>query len=230
MLLDPTKKHIFIWVPGTGGHEVHPAFRAAVEKQLGDEAQLLHVEYPAIWNFDKSVPVGIKELTKMLKQVRKEKTPDQKVYVGGSSQGAWVISDVYNPQFGYDRIYSVSRTPNLPYNDIVTKTVIFGHPGVAHTHWHDRIEGSPMWEIDNPHDAVAYSWPGEERKLVRALGDLWKGKFWKLGTILWEVIKHPKKSSQLIWLILCATGVVWWTDSPHDYSQQMPLVVYWLIN
>jgi hypothetical protein len=222
--VDTTKKFIFVWVPGTGGHGVHPAFREAVKNMVGDDAQLLHVEYPATWNFDESVPVGEQALKDLLKVIAAEKTLEQKVLVGGSSQGAWVISNVYG-HTSYNDTFAA-----LPLPPVVHKTVMFGHPGVAENHDHEFVMGDNVWEIADENDAVTFKWPGQERRLVRALVDVQKGKVWKLPVLLWATLTHPVRAFKMLWLIACYTGLVKWTDSPHEYGQKMPLAVYWLVN
>jgi len=229
-MIDTTKEFIFIWVPGTMGHEVHPVFEQAVHTIAPDgDYQLLCVEYPAKWNFDDSVPYGEEALWKMLREVHKEKAPEQKVLVAGSSQGAWVISNVmagtpYNDTFA---------TPNSPivseYRTIVHKTVLFGQPGVAVANW-DEPEAD-VWEIsDLENDAVTFEYPGKERKLIRAIGDVFDWKLWHLFTILWFAILHPVRAIRMLYVILTYAGILNLNDSPHDYGRWMPLAVYWLVN
>lgn len=222
-MIEADKKFIFVWVPGTGGHEVHEAFAQAVHTQHGKDAQIIVVDYPASWDFDKSVPEGEKALKATLKQLSRERTLDQKVLVAGSSQGAWVISNVYT-NTNYNDVFASSPLP-----PVVTKTVLFGHPGVADSYAPESGWDDSVWEInDAENDAVTFGWPGNERRLIRAAMDLKHGKVWKLPVLLWEGIKHPVKFMRIGYLVACYTGLVWWTDSPHEYARTMPLAVYWL--
>lgn len=229
MIVDTTKKFIFIWVPGTMGHDVHPAFKRAVKDLVGDESQLIHVEYPALWDFDNSVPQGETALKAMLKQVAAEKLPEQKVFVGGSSQGAWVIGNVYG-NTPYTQTFTAGQD-EFNYAEVANKTVLFGHPGVAKEHDHTFHVEDKLWEInDAKNDAVTFGWRGENRKIVRAVVDLQHGKWWKAFYLLGKVVTHPVKAFKLLWLIACYVGLIKWATSPHDYSHQMPLAVYWLVN
>lgn len=222
-MVDTTKQFLFVWVPGTGGHDVHEAFGQAVHTQLGDDAQIIVVDYPASWDFDKSVPLGEQALKDTLKQIAREKLPEQKVLVGGSSQGAWVISNVYT-NTNYNDAFAAAPLP-----PVVHKTVLFGHPGIADGYAPEKGWPASVWEVnDAENDAVTFQWPGVERRLIRSYMDVRKGKVWKLGPILWEMLKHPVRAMRFLYLIACYTGLVWWTDSPHEYARAMPLAVYWL--
>lgn len=222
-MVDPTKTHIFVWVPGTGGHEVHESFEQAVHTQYGDAAQIIKIDYPASWNFDDSVPVGEKALKDTLRTISREKTPEQLVMVAGSSQGAWVIANVYT-NTNYNDVFAAGLLPS-----VVHKTVLFGNPGVSESYAPESGWGESVWELnDAEHDAVTFGWPGSERRLVRAFVDIQKGQVWKVGTIMWEAIKHPVRAMRIMYLLAAYAGLVWWADSPHEYGRMMPLAVYWL--
>jgi len=214
--IDHTKKRVFIWVPGTGGHEPHPAFVDAVNMICGEDAQILHVEYPATWDMETSVPAGVKAFKKLVEEVRwKIDHTTQEVYVGGSSQGAWVISLAY-------------KDPDI--RNFAKKTVIFGHPGVADTHDHYYDHDDTILEINHPDDAVTFGWSEDRDKMVRAFSRAQRGDFKSILYVLGLAVRHPIRLARFIYIIAIHAGLITWNTSPHDYSQQMPLAVYWLIH
>lgn len=215
-IIDQEKKRIFIWVPGTGGHDVHPAFEDAVHLICGDDAQILCVEYPATWNMEDSVPKGVKALKKLIEEIKwKIDFTTQKVYIGGSSQGAWVISEAY-------------EDPEIA--AFASKTVLFGHPGLAKDHDHQYSEKDKVLEFNHPDDPVTYGWSEDRKKMVDAFSRAQRGSLKAICYILWLTIRNPIRLFRFLYVILIHVGIITWNTSPHDYSQQFPLAVYWLIH
>lgn len=212
--IDLSKKRIFIWVPGTGGHEPHPAFIDAVKMICGNDAQILHVEYPAVWDMAYSVPLGVKAFKELIDDIRlKIDHTTQEVYVGGSSQGAWVISEAY-------------EDPEV--KAFAYKTVLFGHPGLAADHDHHFDQDDNILEINHPDDAVAFGWAEDRNAMVQNFSKAQRGNIRAILALLWLAICHPLRLLRFVYLILVHAGVITWNTSPHDYSQQMPLAVYWM--
>jgi hypothetical protein len=216
MLVDATKRHVFIWTPGTGGHEVHPNFKKAVDMICQGDAQIIVVDYPAEWNMEESVPEGVRSLTAVLKRVNEEYDPEtQNVYLAGSSQGSWVISEVADD--------SDLMAP-------VTKTVLFGHPGLAENHDHHYDEDDTLWEINHPDDAVTFGWAEDREKLIESFSKAQRLNPKAVAYLLWMCVRHPIRLFRFIYLIFAQKGWVWWNSSPHDYSNIMPMAVYWMIH
>lgn len=215
--IDPLKKRVFIWVPGTGGHEPHPAFVDAVNMVVGEEdGQIVHVEYPASWDMEESVPAGVEAFKKLVEEIKPQLVPDfHTVYVGGSSQGAWVISETYK---------------EAEMRDFAHKTVMFGHPGLADEHDHVYDGHDDILEINHPDDAVAFGWEYDRRKMVESFSRAQEGDFMSILFVLWLAVRHPIRLARFIYLIAVQAGLIRWNTSPHDYSQHMPLAVYWLIH
>ena len=229
MLVDQSKSLVFVWVPGTGGHEVHPAFKDAVASVIKDDYQIICVQYSAEWDFSKSVPDGERALKDTLRKISLEITSGQRVFVAGSSQGSWVISDVYN-NTPYVESFGVGAD-KFDFRSVADKTVIFGHPGISDVHDHQYENDDSIWEInDTEHDAVTFGWSENHAKIIRSIVAVMHGKVWRLPFLLWLMLRHPKKFSRLLYLILYHAGIMKWNTSPHDYSRQMPLAVYWLVN
>jgi len=213
--LDATT-HVFIWVPGTGGHEVHPAFKAAAIKATKGDCQFVVIDYPASVDFIGSVKKGIVALTKVLNEVDIARQPHQKIYLAGSSQGSWVISDT---------LYTNEALLAIP-----DKVVLFGHPGLSANH-HHFDDHHKIWEIDNPNDAVTFGWNTVERKEIsKALSDIYKLKPHGITTLIKYSFKRPLLLWRLFVLIVLHTKLINWVTSPHDYSNEMPLAVYWLVH
>jgi hypothetical protein len=214
--IDLTKKRIFIWVPGTGGHEPHPAFVDAVKMICEDDAQILHVDYPAIWDMEKSVPKGVEAFKALIEDIRfKIDYSTQEVYIGGSSQGAWVISEAY-------------KDPEV--RDFAKKTVMFGHPGLADKHDHLYDEDDTILEINHPDDAVTFGWNYDRAEMVEHFSRAQSGSIKSILYLLGLAIRHPIRLARFMYIIAIHAGLITWNTSPHDYSQQMPLAVYWLIH
>jgi hypothetical protein len=210
------RKRIFIWVPGTGGHEPHPSFEAAVDMICGEDAQILHVEYPATWDMENSVPAGVKAFKELVEEIRwKIDYTTQEVYVGGSSQGAWVISEAY-------------KDPEM--RSFAKKTVMFGHPGLAEVHDHIFEADEDILEVNHPDDAVTYGWGADRKKMVDDFSRAQHGDAKAILSVLWLAICHPIRLFRFAYLIAIQAGIITWNTSPHDYSQQMPMAVYWLIH
>lgn len=216
-MVDQTKSNIFVWVPGTGGHEVHPAFKAAAEKATKGDCQFICVDYPASVNFVESVQTGIKQLTKTLKRISNTKLPHQRVFIGGSSQGAWVIGDaLFNDPFLLE---------------LMDKAILFGDPGISQSpDFHFQYE-ERVWVINNPNDAVTFGWDSAEKEeITRGLLNLYKLRPAGLVTLLKYTFKKPTLLWRLFVLTVLHTKVINWVTSPHDYSNQMPLAVYWMLH
>lgn len=206
--IDRTKDWLIVWVPGTGGHEVHAGFLATVTEQLGDSVQVLLVDYPASVDFEDSVPDGRAALDAMLREIAAEKLPFQRVAVAGSSQGSWVISE------GLD----------LVSYDVVHKTVCFGLPGMAPPVPPSMAEH--VWVVDSPFDAVTYGWVGTEGKIVHHASLAVQGAWWNLIPLVFYMVLSPLNSWMLAGLILTHYRIP--RLSPHDYTPQMPLAVRWM--
>jgi hypothetical protein len=213
-IIDHTKKHIFIWVPGTGGHEPHPAFVDAVQMICGRDAQILHVEYPAEWNMEKSVKAGVKAMKEFIEEISCQIDYNtQQICIGGSSQGAWVISEAY-------------KDPKV--RAFAHKTVLFGHPGVADKHDHKFEEDDSILEINNHDDAVTFGWEEDRKEMVKNFSRAQRGNIKAILSVLWLAMCHPVRLVRFMYLIAIHAGIITWNTSPHDYSQEMPLAVYWL--
>src|SRR5687767_1159885 len=150
-LLDPTKTHVFVWVPGTGGHEVHPAFHEAAMKATGGDCAFVCIDYPASVNFVSSSKEGVAALKAALTRISEVKTPEQIVYLAGSSQGAWVVGDCLynNEQF---------------LESLIRKAVLFGGPGIRESNDFNFFYEERVWEIDNKNDAVTFGWDSKSRE------------------------------------------------------------------
>lgn len=216
--LTPDTKHIFIWVPGTGGHEPHPAFVAAVEAICQEPYQILYVAYPAQWRLKESVAAGVKATKALIDEVSAQlDRQTQKIYMGGSSQGSWVLDEVLA-----DPVYSF----------FPDKAVIFGHPGTDPTRPHDnKFDGDDtIWEINDPKDSVTFGWDGKEQEIVDAFTQAQRGHIPSMFKILGLAAIHPIRLTRLLYLAGAHVGLFPWSNSPHDYSQQMPLAVYWMLH
>ena len=213
----PNTKHIFIWVPGTGGHEVHPAFKKAIESICKEPYQILCVYYPASWKLKFSVEAGIKATKDLIDEISPQLDRNsQKLYMGGSSQGSWVLDDVLE-----DPVYSF----------FPDKAVLFGHPGTDSTHLNSKFEGDDsIWEINDPKDTVTFGWGGKEQEIVEAFSKAQNGNVRAIFKVLGLAALHPIRLGRLLFLAVHHVGMIPWSNSPHDYSNQMPLAVYWLIN
>lgn len=212
--LDPLRQHIFIWVPGTSQQGVNAAFQTAVDDLLDGSAQVLHVQYPAAWNFTISVPMGTEALKRLLRQVHAAKAENQTVYLAGFSQGAWVISNVI-------------ADPEL--RALARKTILYGHPGVAPNHYHEDNDDD-VWEVNNSSDAVTFGWDGREQEIIDSIGMFFGGKPIRgLLSLIGNIIHYPKTTLLIIELLMFKLPI--FRDksmSPHDYSKQMPFGIYWL--
>ena len=215
-MIDPTKKRVFIWVPGTGGHEVHPAFEAAVKLICQDDAQIIVVEYSAEWDMSDSVPEGVNALKKVLKTVKAEYDPEfHNIYLAGSSQGSWVITEV---------------TSDKELMEPVSKTVMFGHPGVAQNHDHDYQAADTVWEINHPDDVVTFGWSEDRATMVEHFSKAQKLHPKSIAYIIGLALRHPLRLGRFVYVIAAQAGIVRWNSSPHDYSNQMPMATYWMIH
>lgn len=212
--IDPAREHIFIWVPGTSQKGILTGFQKAVDDLLNGSAQVLHVQYPAAWNFSISVPMGTEALKRLLRQVHAAKTENQKIYLAGLSQGSWIISNVI-------------ADPEL--RAMSTKTILFGHPGVAPNHFHEENDDD-VWEVNNPGDAVTFGWDGKEQAIVDSINMFFNGKPIRgLIALFGCIVMHPKTTLLIIELLLFKLPI--FKDkrlSPHDYTGQMPYAVYWM--
>jgi len=199
------------------GHEPHPAFVDAVNMVVGEEdAQILYVEYMATWDMEKSVPDGVRAFRELVEDIRwKIDYSTQEIYVGGSSQGSWVISEAY-------------EDPEM--KNFAHKTVLFGHPGLAKDHDHKYDEGDTILEFNHPDDAVTFGWKEDRAKMVSDFSRAQHGNLGAIMRVLWLGIRHPIRLVRFMYLIMVHAGILTWNTSPHDYSQQMPLAVYWLIH
>lgn len=207
--------YLVVWVPGTGGHEVHPAFKDSCDKILKNNYQLFVVEYPAQWDLENSVPAGIEKTKNLLLDLVTRKGPNQKVVVAGSSQGAWVLSDALDCEMAYKRIH---------------RAVLMGHPGLDGTGDHvANIPGEKIWEINHPNDAVTYPWKGREREITKTLSSAMRGDISDIFKMLWIGVTHPVITYKIVKLLLYHARILRFASSPHDYSQVMPLAVYWLV-
>ncbi len=216
--LHPDTKHIFIWVPGTGGHEPHPAFVKAVEEVCQEPYQILYVAYPAQWRLQQSVEAGIKATKAMIDEISPLIDREiHKIYMGGSSQGSWVLDEVLA-----DTVYRY-----FPH-----KAVIFGHPGTDATHSHEnKFDGDDtVWEINDPKDTVTFGWDGKEQEIVEAFTKAQSGDISSILKILGLAITRPVRLFKLLFLAAHHVGLIPWSNSPHDYSNQMPLAVYWMLH
>lgn len=215
--LDYTKTNIFIWVPGTGGDEVHPAFRKAAEKATGGDCHFICVDYPASIDFIVSATRGMRELKRVLKIVAKQVKEGQRVFLGGSSQGSWVIGDT---------LYK-----DIELLDGLTKVVMFGDPGISQSPKFNFFYEEKIWEIDNPNDAVTFGWDEKDKEeITKALKGLYRFKPKSILTLLKYTFTRPALLFRLMTLTALHTKLFTWVNSPHDYSPQMPLAVYWLLH
>lgn len=206
VIIDRTKDWLVVWVPGTGGHEVHPGFQAAVDRVLGDKAQVFLVSYPASIDFEQSVPAGEDALKLVLRTLAAEKLDFQRVVVAGSSQGSWVIDAVHgDPAF-----------------EVVFKTVMFGLPAEAPPLTLD----ADTQVINSPVDAVTMPWLGNEQQIIRHVSAVVEGRWWHLVPMFGYMALNPVQVYLLAGLLM--THYRCPRLSPHDYTPQMPLAVKWL--
>lgn len=216
MQVDQSKEFIFLWVPGTMGHEAHPGFIDALNKVIPGRYQIFHVDYPASWHMATSVPAGRDEMRRVLRELAAQKLPHQKICVGGSSQGSWVISEAYED-------VEVAAIPH--------KTVMFGHPGVDDDgHYPEYKIGERVWEINHPEDAVTFDWDGREKEIAEAFSGAQRFKFRSILKVLGLVVRHPIRLFRFTMLVAYHARLLRFNTSPHDYTPTMPLAVYWMIH
>jgi hypothetical protein len=204
---------LVVWVPGTYGNAVHEGFLDAVEEHLGKDARMFSVDYPASADFATSVPAGLQALSRLIERLVTEKAPFQKILLGGSSQGAWVIHDF------------MESDPNFNH---VHKTVTFGLPALSGHHPAAPSDSAPVWDVTSAYDAVGWGWAGSEARILHHVSQVNSGKPWHAIPLLPYLLLNPVHTVGFIGLLLTHFNAR--RLSPHDYTPAMPLAVAWLTN
>ena len=106
----------------------------------------------------------------------------------------------------------------------------FGHPGTADFHDHNYGEDDTYWEIRHPKDAVTFGWHGHHKEVIEAINDLYHFRLKALKTVIWALFTHPKTFWHVSFLVFYTLPWFRRNESPHDYSRQFPLAVYWMLN
>jgi hypothetical protein len=149
--IDWSKDDIYVWVPGTGSHNINPGFEAAVrDANKNGSASLSRIEYEASDRTRPSVATGIETLRLVLAGIQAH-GGHHRVLVAGENQGSWVIGEALSD-------------PLL--KNVVTRAVIFGHPQPATHHYEDGHDPDVL-EINHSGDEV--STPTSFGKLADAL-------------------------------------------------------------
>lgn len=208
--IDMSNDVIVLWVVGTSNHKIHPTFGMLARLQWPD-ATIHVVDYMASWQFSKSKPNGDENFRATLDYIRKRLRKGQKVYVAGESQGAWIISDVMAEK---------------KYADLITKAVLFGHPGPADTHF---PPGGKVMEINHPADITSYPIDVDKHEMVKNVEGITHGDLTTIPYWLGIGFKHPdavvRFAVQMIGKLPVLKDIL--TD-PHDYRKDMYLAVLWL--
>ena len=165
--IDFSKRDIVLWVPGTSNHHVPDRLAAAVHAAWKDGgASLTHVEYPATWDMRPSVATGVATMKLVLAGIAAQ-GGNHRVLVAGESQGAWVLGEALaDPLLGR----------------VVDRAVLFGHPGLAKTHYEGGRDPRVL-EVNAEGDHVAAPVQGEAAKALDASVAINQKRLWKLGTI-----------------------------------------------
>lgn len=137
--IDWSKPDIVIWIPGTGEHDMDPAFRDAAEDSYKDgTASIAYLRYAASTDLHTSVPTGIATLKLVLEGIAAHGGV-HRVLIAGQDQGAWIAGEVL-------------ADPAM--RRVVDRTVLLGHPAAAaHSYADGRDAG--VLQINDPHDAAA---------------------------------------------------------------------------
>jgi len=201
--IDFSKDHIVIWVPGTNDKFIPSELRSRINLAFPNST-IVMLDYTATWNFSISIPHGIFSLAATLDYINKRKKPGTKVYVVGNSQGALITGEV------------LSRPE---YADIVSKSVLLGHPGISEHHYHDTTK--KVVEINHPKDFTTTELDGVDKaEMVKAVDSLMTGDMLKALYLLKVGVKHPLTAAWVAISSLRLLPVPILRDLPahHDYS------------
>jgi len=201
--IDFSNDHIVIWVPGTNDKSIPHEFRSRVEAAFSNSSVVM-LDYTATWNFSISIPHGIFTLAATLDYIKKRMKPGTKIYVVGNSQGALIAGEV------------LSRPE---YSNIVTRSVLLGHPGISEHHYHE--EAGKIVEINHPKDFTTMDLPGTDKaEIVKAVDSFMTGDMLKALYLLKVGVKHPLTAAWVAISSLRLLPVPILRDLPahHDYS------------
>jgi len=206
------KKIIVFWVPGTSNHSVPEEFESFAREYWGKDVEIVLCDYAATWQFNDSIPDGIRVLTQTLDFAAKKKRPGQKFYVAGESQGALIASEVVTQ--GH-------------YSKIVDKTALMGHPGIAPKHFHDKND--KILEINNALDPATFEWKGDYHELLDAVDRLTKADPSGIPILLRAALNNPVYAIALALLQLQNVSAFRnLLTNTHNYRDRMEYAVLWL--
>lgn len=210
--VDWSKRDLYIWVPGTSNHWIHPSFEAAVrDANQATGASLSRIEYEASWRMRPSVATGVETMRLVLAGIAAH-GGNHRVFVAGESQGAWILGEAMSdPRLG----------------GVVTRAVLFGHPSLA-LHQYTDGHDPRVTVVNNPGDMVAMPIHGNHAAALDALTGLHRAQLSKLPALIGVMLRNPAQAGQLLasvgrWIL----PLDLWKD-PHNYSAQMVEAVEWL--
>jgi hypothetical protein len=203
-----SKPDIALWVPGTGMTGMDPVWTYDAHQQFTD-ASVSAINYPATVDFASSVSTGMETVRLVLAEIAK-RGGDQRVMIGGHSQGAWVIGDAM-------------RDPAI--HGAIDRAVLYGNPGLAAAHYDDRRDGKVV-ELNDRHDPVHNS-DRDRRRFMRGLHGIEAGITPQNGV---DLVLGAVANSELAsyWESMTNDGNRWSHADPHVYTAQFRAGLEWL--
>ncbi|MCW2974343.1 MAG: hypothetical protein JWN72_2616 [Thermoleophilia bacterium] len=211
--IDFTKRDIYIWVPGTSCHDVHPAFRAALEQDPARAgASLTYLRYEASWEMRRSLPTGLATLLLVLEGIRK-RGRTHRVLLGGESQGAWIAGEAAaHPALGR----------------MVDRAVLMGHPWLAANQYSDGHDPR-IFEVDHRGDMVTLPIRGSATAGFDAMVGL---RTLHVDDLVRTAGVFLRNSAQTLQMIISLGALVppikRRMHNPHIYDMEMPGAVRFL--
>lgn len=211
--IDFTKRDIYIWVPGTSCHDVHPAFRAALEQDPAHRtASLTYLRYEATWEMRRSLPTGLATLLLVLEEIRK-RGGSHRVLLGGESQGAWIAGEA-------------AAHPIL--GRMVDRAVLMGHPWLAANQYSDGHDPR-IFEVDHRGDMVTLPIRGSATAGFDAMIGLRTLHVADLARTAGVFLRNSAQTLQMIISLgALVPPIKRRMHNPHIYDMEMPGAVRFL--
>ncbi|MCW2950526.1 MAG: hypothetical protein JWN41_1539 [Thermoleophilia bacterium] len=210
--LDLHKRDLVLWLPGTYLDGVPRAFGAAVSEQFGRDASV--ATFTA--HHDYHVPQGVVDTAEALRIVLRaleaKRRPDQRIVLGGESQGAWSISVAMSD-------------PALA--KIVDRAMLTGNPGVSQ-HQYDDGTDRRVREIDNPGDAVAVEYRGNASLMIDALERGMSGEPAQAARLVPALVNNPISAAKAAVSGFRIAVMRDFAHDPHNYDTRYAEGVAWL--